>query len=237
MRSRILVVVAMQREAAAVGADLVCGAGERAGYAVDATLRAQPRDLVVIAGVCGGLDPSLAPGALVLAHRVVNERGDERAAGRALFDAARRALRRHGSKFAPSSLLTVARPVATRAQKTDLWNTHGAAGVDMETWHVIEAAASHGARWLALRAVLDPASDLLPPSLRDWNGATSDAAIARALVRRPLEWPAYVRLALQSRAALRSLRTALPIVIAAAESAMLSRDGQPEKEIPLAVRP
>jgi hypothetical protein len=72
-----------------------------------------------IAGVCGGLDPSLAPGDLVLAHRVVNE------AAKNTLPTARcstRLVARSGStaRTSSSSLLTVARPDTTRAEKTDL---------------------------------------------------------------------------------------------------------------------
>src|SRR4029079_10234314 len=55
---RVMFVAPMAREAKALGAD-VCGAGPRAGAYVDARLRDGAYDAVVLAGVCGGLDPSL----------------------------------------------------------------------------------------------------------------------------------------------------------------------------------
>ncbi len=207
--SRLLLVAPTPREAAAVRTSTVCGAGPRATEAVDAMLRVAPRDLVVIAGVCGGLDPSLAPGSLILCRRAVNEHGDERIPERALFEQARRAFRARRLPFVSSSLLTVDAPVVSRAQKTALWNRHGAAGVDMETWGVIEAAAAHGVPWLAVRVVLDPASAALPPSLHTWSGEP-DADVLRRVLRRPFEWPSYARLALQARSALRTLAAVSP---------------------------
>lgn len=217
---RVLLVAPTAREAAAIGnGALACGAGPRAAEAVGAMLSDGGAGLVLIAGVCGGLDPSLTPGDLVLARRAVSESGDETSAQHALFEVARRAMRSSGLGFVSSSLLTTGRPVADRAEKTALWNAHGAGGVDMETYGVARAADAHGVLWLALRAVLDPAHAGLPASLRGWQGE-GDADVLRRAVRRPLEWLSYARLALAMRRATRSLRAALPAVIASVEDAL-----------------
>ena len=217
--TRTLIVAPSAREAAAIGADAaVCGAGAGAGGDVAARLRDGAFDLVVIAGVCGGLDPSLAPGSLIIARRCVAPDGEERAVDAAVLDAMRAALRARRIPFVSSSLLTVATPVASRREKTELWNRHGAAGVDMETFGVVAAAEAAGVPWLAIRAVVDAARDALPPSLRDWTGDVPDREIARTALRHPAEWLAYARLALNMRAALRALRASAPALRTAARA-------------------
>ncbi len=209
---RTLVVAPTSREARMLSGDVLTA---RSPDAVLARLAQQAADVVLIAGVCGGLDPSLAPGALVLSRRVVAEGRPELAPDSALFGAARGALRAGRQPFVSSTLLSVDRPLARRAEKTDAWNTHGAGGVDMETYAVAEALEARGVPWLALRAVLDPAGATLPAAVAAWRDEQDERAIAAAALRRPSDWPAYARLALQSRTALRALARAVPGVVRA----------------------
>jgi adenosylhomocysteine nucleosidase len=213
----VLLVTAMRREAAGIRHGAVAlGAGARAGEALQALLRDRRPAAIVIAGVCGGLDPSLAAGDLLLARRVLAGDGAELIPRRTLFEAARGELLRGGVGFVSSALLTLEGPAGNGRERTDLWNAHGAGGVDMETYAMARAAEEHGVPWLALRAVVDPVRDGLPPPLRAWNGE-SDADVVRAALRRPLEWAAYARLAFAMRRAMRSLRSAAPGVVRAAE--------------------
>ncbi|MDE3096316.1 MAG: hypothetical protein KGK07_10005 [Chloroflexota bacterium] len=209
---RTLVVAPTLREARMLSGDVLAA---RSPDAVLARLAQQPADVVLIAGICGGLDPSLAPGALVLSRRLVACGRPDLAPPDVLVEAARRALRTLRRPFVSSTLLSVDQPLATRRGKTDAWNTHGAAGVDMETYTLAEALAGRGVPWLALRAVLDPASAALPTAVAGWRGEQDERAIARAALRRPFDWPAYVRLALQSRTALGALARAVPAVVRA----------------------
>ncbi len=214
--NRTLIVAPSPREAAAFGRKaIVCGAGAAAGDIVAARLRedAGAYDLVVIAGVCGGLDPSLAPGGLILGRRVISaEAGAELVVDAPVFDAFRRSLRARHVAFVSSVVLTVERPAASVREKTELWNRYGAGGVDMETYGVAVAAETASVPWLAIRAVLDPAAASLPPSLRDWDGDAGDREIARNAIRRPGEWLAYARLALGLRTALAALRAVAPAI-------------------------
>jgi hypothetical protein len=105
----------------------------------------------------------------------------------------------------------------------------------METYAFAQAADAHGVPWLALRAVVDPARDGLPRSLRDWNGE-SDGDVVRSALRRPLEWPAYARLAFGMRRAMGALRSAAPQVVLAAERSAVAASAGAGTEIPLAVR-
>lgn len=210
----VLVVAPTTREAAACGGPvLVCGSGGRAGEALEAYLGEHRVELVVIAGVCGALDPSLQPGDVVVARRVIAPEKAEQTPDAALLGEARSALRAARRQFVSSTVLTVDRPVMTRREKTDLWNSSGAAIVDMETYPVVEAAARHRIPWLVLRAVVDTAAFNLPTELQDWRGDGDDeGAILRSMVRRPQHWPAYAKLAIGMMRALRALNQTLPSV-------------------------
>ncbi len=227
---KTLLVAPTRREAAVIGGDvLVSGSAALARRGVTAALDERRPDAVLIAGVCGGLDPSLAPGALILARRVVSEGQPELAPDGALFEAARRALRASGLQFASSTLLTADRPLGTRREKTDAWNAHGAAGVDMETYGVVAAVQARAIPWIALRAVLDPAREALPRELLDWRGEDDERAIVRRIGRRPVAWPAYARLALQMRRALHALVRGVPAAAdAIANVALITAD--PERQ-------
>lgn len=208
---RVLYVAPMVREARATGAE-ACGAGAHAGEYVDQQLRDGAYDAVVIAGVCGGLDPSLTPGAVIIARRALDVNGRGIDVDTRVLDAVRAALRARRAPFVSASLLSVDAPLAGKVARTDAWNTHGAAGVDMETYGVAAAAMRHGVAWMAVRVVLDPAGSSLPASLAGWRGEAGEKEIMRTALRRPLEWPAYVRLMLQMRAATKALGRSAPAV-------------------------
>ncbi len=234
--TRVMIVAPMQREATALGRDAIAiGAGSRAAAALDARLAEGACDLVLIAGVCGGLDPSLAAGSVILGRSLLTADRPEIVPVPAYYDAARRALRRAGGSFVAASLLTVERPIGSRADRTDAWNTYGAGGVDMETYALAEVAVRRGVAWLAVRTVVDEAAASLPAALREWNGDTDDRAIAREALRNPREWLAYAKLALSMRRALSSLARAVPIVARAAESVVVTGDPRASAslEIPL----
>lgn len=215
----VLLVAPTSREARAIGREVhACGAGSMAPQTVARLLDDTRPAVIVLAGVCGGLDPSLSPGDLVLACRLIAPGRPEIAPETSLLDTVRGALRRSAWPFVTAPLVSVERPLASRADKTDTWNATGAAGVDMETYAVAAAAQERGIAWIALRAVLDPAGTALPRSLRFWTPEGEPWLIAAAAIR-PWEWPGYARLALAWRAATRSLRLALPAVAQAAARA------------------
>jgi nucleoside phosphorylase len=225
-----LIVVPTSREAVTGGNILVCGSGVGVRDMVAARVAVDRPSVVVLAGFCGGLDPSIAAGGLILVRRVLADGQEEIEPDLALFEAARRALRDRGRAFVSSRVLTVDAPLSTRVAKTDLWNVHGAGGVDMETYWVAEAARSQGVPWIALRAVLDTAHESLPQAVRDWRRESDEGAVMRSAARRPQDWAAYARLALHMRKARRSLKLALPVVLHALAT------GSAVESLPLAER-
>ena len=213
----LLIVAPTTREARAIGSGCqVTGTGEAGERTLSSLLDEYKPDTVLITGLCGGLDPSLGPGHLILAREAMDERGEGLQPPAMTLQNARRALRNEGSRFICSRLVTVAGPVATRDAKRDLWNEHGAAGVDMETAAFARVAVEHGVDWMALRAVIDPAAMELPAPLRDWNGESSEFGLAASIALRPNAWLAGGRLAIALRSAGRALRAGTPIVARAA---------------------
>lgn len=222
----LLLAAPTPREARAIGQECrVVGAGGAAAPALAAMLREERPDAVLVAGLCGGLDPSLRAGTLILAREAIDEDGDGLRPHAATLAGARRALRNAGPRFVCSRLVTVRAPVATRAARRDLWNAHGAAGADMETAALARVAAEHGVGWMALRAVIDPADMALPRALRGWRDPADERALLRELALRPRDWPACARLALALRPALRALRTGARIVARAARDTVPLDDG------------
>ena len=228
----LLLVAPTTREARAIGSGCrATGVGETGARALADLLREERPETVLIAGLCGGLDPSLDAGDLILAREAIDEQGEGLQPHPATLASARRALRNEGPAFVCSRLVTVREPVATIAAKRDLWNAHGAAGADMETAAFARVAGEHGAAWIALRAVIDPAGMALPRSLRQWRGEEDERAAVRGIALHPREWLAGGRLALALRPSFRALRAGTRIV------ARVARDTVPLDDDLLAAGP
>lgn len=172
-----------------------------------ATLLASPApSLVLLVGFAGALDPSLSAGTAILARESTMPGGEALlpdASANRLIEAA---LHQSGRSFVRSRMLTVDAPVMRASEKRDLWNTHGAGGVDMETYGVARACASSGVPWVALRVVLDGASQSLPEGIAGWRGDSDDRNVALAALKRPQDWLAFARLGLQYSRARSALR-------------------------------
>ncbi len=219
----VLLLAPTAREARAVGGTArVCGAASRAQETVARLLDDVRPVVIVLAGVCGGLDPSLTPGDLIVARRVVAMGRPELVPELPLLDTVRGELRRSGRPFVTAPLLSVERPLGSCAEKTQARNATGAAGVDMETYAIAAAAHERSIAWVAIRAVLDPARLALPPSLHAWSGSEAESRLIVATAVRPWEWPQYARLALAWRAAVRSLRQVVPEVAAVVSRSSVS---------------
>lgn len=112
----------------------------------------RPR-LLVSAGFAGGLDPTLARGAVVEPARV---RGES-----AVSTSLPLAVAEQGG----GTLVTVDRIVRTPTDKTAVAAATGAAVVDMETLAVAEVAREAGLPCRSIRVISDAASDELPPDV------------------------------------------------------------------------
>ncbi len=120
-----------------------------------------PVNLLVSAGFCGGLDPSLKPGDLILATEIIH-RGQTIRIAPALLKRAQAALDRGGVAYRPGPIVTAPRVIATRADKASLHVDTGAVGVEMEAGVLAAWAQTREIPFLAVKSVLDPADADLP---------------------------------------------------------------------------
>jgi adenosylhomocysteine nucleosidase len=167
-------------------------------------------------GMAGGLDPRLAPGAIFLPDTVISPSGVA-----LTTDASWRT--RLGAAVAAhhpvngGRLLTSARAVGSLAEKANLFREAGAVAVDMESAAVAEVAQSNGVPFIAVRVIVDGATDALPRAVTDAADSEGHLKIWRllgALARTPGELGPLLRLAGRYRAANRSLAAVARVGVA-----------------------
>lgn len=210
------------RIARRLGLAVAIGGGTASGAEVAARRMVRAGAVGLISfGLAGGLDPALRPGAIVIASGVLCQ-----ADGGASADAngVARPMRRFATDTALSSRLGGATGhimlgsdmIVTRADaKRTLWQTTGAAAVDVESGAVARVATEHGLPFAVLRAICDPAERDLPPAALialDRRGAIGLARVTASVVARPSQMSALMALAADAAAARRSLRAAVVAV-------------------------
>ncbi|HET9017977.1 MAG TPA: hypothetical protein VFN46_00225 [Acetobacteraceae bacterium] len=177
------------RVAAPLGA-VEAGGGLPAGAAAAAgRLVAGGATALVSFGLCGGLDPSLRAGTLLVPRRV-RDGAEEFPTDASLSSAL--------GGWSCEALAAAGAPVASRAAKRALFLASGAGGVDLESGAVARVAARHGLPFAVLRAVCDPATLDLPPLALvalDAGGRIRLRPMAASLLGRPGQIGALVTLA------------------------------------------
>jgi len=189
------------------GRTTVCGDPStlRARLAEAAGLRPS---LVISWGLCGGLDPRLRPGDLILGAEVVShdgavgtDKGVTSSLAQRLIDA--------GARVVVERLAAADAPVLTASAKAELRRAAGAAAVDMESLTAGRFALKRRIPFAILRAVSDPAERDLPPVVLkavDSDGRINAAALIGGLIRSPGQFAGLRSAALDSRAAFRALK-------------------------------
>lgn len=198
-----------------VGLQAATAGGDSARRAaIVAQLVAAGASGLVSFGICGGLDPALASGRLLLPLAVRDEAGARLRVDRAWHQAMAAALAEAGITVATGDLLGARTLVATPERKRAL-NAGGAIAVDLESHLVAQAAVAAGLPFLVLRAVADPAARRLPPAALlglDAEGHAALGAVLGSLWRRPTQLLALLQIARETKAALRALRRAAPVL-------------------------
>ncbi|MBA3563869.1 MAG: hypothetical protein H0W33_07660 [Gammaproteobacteria bacterium] len=179
----------------------VAGIGAaRARAAAQALLDSGARALVSW-GSAGALDPRLVRGDLLLPESILD--------GGTAFttDAAwlRILLARLGDlRPCTGALLQSGQLLDTAEAKARARKQTGASAADMESGAVADVAAAAGLPFVAIRAVIDRASDNLPLAL-DAEGRWRTAAIMRGILHKPGNIAALISLGIGSGAVYRSL--------------------------------
>jgi nucleoside phosphorylase len=151
-------------------------------------------------GFAGGLAPELARGTLVIGTEVVcEERSDSCAsANHDLVEQFHAAARSARLAVQRGRLVTSQHIVADAASRADLRKKSGACAVDMETAGISAVAEAAGLPWVAVRAIVDGATDTLPLAcatiLRE-DGHIATRPLVRLLCRSPQQVWRIVRLA------------------------------------------
>jgi adenosylhomocysteine nucleosidase len=188
------------RIARRLGYEIAIGGGGPAGAEQAARrLVAQGATALISFGLCGGLDPALRPGALLVPHAVRDG---------ATHYAADPALAARFGAFTAHLLLGGTQIAVTAGEKQRLRETTGAAAIDLESGAVARIATASGLPFAAVRAVCDPAEDDLPPAALialDATGAIGFGRLLASLAADPGQLPALLALARHAAAGRRSL--------------------------------
>ena len=190
---------------------LICVAGigaTRASLAAEKLLTAGAEGLVSW-GVAGGLDPQLQPGTLMLPGNVVDASGNRYPCDPAWLEQLERCLAQK-LVLCGGDLLQADRVISVSSGKLDAYEETGARGVDMESAALALAARRAGKPFVAIRAIVDPASQTLPQSARSAirpDGSSNRMNLLGSVARRPQDLSALVRLGFYFRAAQRTLGT------------------------------
>lgn len=176
---------------------------EAAARGADALLR-QGAQLLISFGCAAGLDPKLVSGDLLLPRHVVTASGES-------LDCDTYWLERFSAQSARvchKPLAETTTVLSSRPAKATLAASAAAAAADMESATVLRVAQAHGKPALALRAVLDSATQTLPAGLLDCcdaYGRTRPLRMTRWLVTKPARLRAVYALAAAQRCARKTL--------------------------------
>lgn len=167
---------------------------------------------VILAGLAGGLDPSLRVGDVV-----ADARPPEGWPG--VADGA----------YLAATIHSTHELVATPTEKAALFACEGSAAVDMEGARVAAEAERIGVPFLNLRAISDTAHEALDPAFLSFIDATGRPrlpAIAAALLTRPALVMPVLRLARNTRIATESLGAAVRSILQQSRPRAVAPDGR-----------
>jgi adenosylhomocysteine nucleosidase len=188
----LLIVSGMGGAAAAAGARVLIAAGATA---------------LASFGLAGGLDASLRPGAICLPSEIVGIDGTSLATSAHWRARVESALLAH-YPVASGKLLSTDRAIASVEEKSALHRSTAAIAVDMESLGIAQVASAHGLPFIAIRVIVDSATDNLPRAVAaaaDQSGQLNVWRLLGALARTPAELAPLMRLGSRYRAASRSL--------------------------------
>ena len=203
----LVVVVGLAREARIVRRRARVVIGRRG---LDDAL-AQGASGIMSFGLCGGLDPRLAVGDIVIGE-AVSDGADRYETSPAWTDELAAVL--------PGAQRTVFTGtnaiIGSPREKAALRERTGAGAVDMESHLVAATAAEAGVPFAIVRTVSDPADHDLPHAAKAGFRADGEAdvgAVLAGLLRRPSEFPALIRVALAAGRACKALDEAAEAMI------------------------
>ncbi|MBI4124402.1 MAG: hypothetical protein HY466_00530 [Deltaproteobacteria bacterium] len=119
---------------------------------------------LLLVGYCGGASPVAGNGTLVLAERVVEAATENRwLTDKKMLASAEKICEAGKISHQTGGLAAVNRVICHPHEKADIGATHCAIALDMESAAVARFAGEHEIPFLAVKAVLDPVEERLPP--------------------------------------------------------------------------
>jgi hopanoid-associated phosphorylase len=207
--SRLLFVSGLRREAAIAHAPdslAICGgAATLRDRLAEATAKLR---LTISFGICGGLDPSLRSGDIIVGTHVVADGASVTTDEHVARELVAR-LKAAGERVRLGVVAGVDAPVLTRAAKAELHKATNAASVDMESQIAARFAADRKAPFAILRVVSDPAGRDLPPILMKAvksDGRVDLGVVAFGVMASPNQTRGLIAGARDSSAAFAALR-------------------------------
>ncbi len=190
-----------------LGAMVEIGGGDAEGAAAATTrLIARGARSLLSFGLAGGLDPTLAPGALIVPDVVISQEGHWPTHPPLAAELGRVG----GAVFSGESV------VVTAGAKRALFQRTGAACVDLESGAVAEQAARYAIPFAVLRAICDPAGRSLPQAALaalEANGRIGPWRVAQAVLANPRELRALITLGRDAMLARRALARRIATII------------------------
>jgi adenosylhomocysteine nucleosidase len=186
----------------------VCGIGAEGARVAALRLVDRGADALASWGMAAGLDPSLAPGVVVIPDRVIGLRAHDYTPDipwrRRLLDRLGDAVTICGDPLANAPAI-----LDTADAKATIFERTGAAAADMESAAVAEVAVEHELPLLVIRVVLDPAAVTLPGSLGRVVDDGGRVRVGKLLIRTvldPRDWPRWLVLVRSFSAARHAMR-------------------------------
>ena len=181
---------------------LLTGMGGANAAKAMSSIPLETQDLCISSGLAGSLDARLTPGDVVAARSA--ETLDE--SSKAASDAALLDLAVASGAKAVNVSLTSAKIVATAEEKEEL--SRKGSIVEMETTHILRAAAERHVPCVAVRAISDAAEEDLPVDfarILDSHGHLKVGGLLKEVAFSPYRIPLLLQFGRQSRAAGKSL--------------------------------
>ena len=185
----------------------VSGMGPQAARSAAERLIDAGATALVSWGLAGGLDPDLEAGAVCVPREVIAPDGSRLCTARSWRESLSSSIP-SGHRVGNDALLTAERPLESPADKSAARRATGACAVDMESSAVAQVAKAHGVPFIAVRVIVDTASDGIPQAVAGASraGKLRTGRLILGLMGSPLQIASLVRLARRYRVALRSLQ-------------------------------
>jgi adenosylhomocysteine nucleosidase len=182
------------------------GPGAQRAAAAAAVALSSGASALVSWGLAGGLHRDLASGDVVL-PRIVSTLHGEAFRADSEWHAAIEAGLRGVATVRVTDVVSVPRALTTPADKAAAAAACGAGAADMESAAIAAAAARAGARFAAVRVIVDTANDFLPADAEHWVDERGEQRLSRAFAAafQPAQWRELWILAHRFRAARRTL--------------------------------